>query len=208
MGDAYSLIGSERGFLHNRIADTDGTCIDDPAGSPLNVSRIPLNPPACTGNDLTSFSPNPCLATVSETRIELRYDNLTTCQVPSEPADRVELVTVPDAPAIRLRTPAMTLNLAAPFSTGDAQCNGDRQGTFANFAPTFRGIGMTFDLIGGFFPLRPVVDTTYPTRLVRGPIGQLWIVDIGDVITQNVFANGQLVRFNPADLENDLVVIR
>src|SRR5678815_1944597 len=61
VGDAFTVLGDSSGFLHNRVRDADGACIDSPAPDPLKIGRLPLTAPAC---DSTTPSPNPCSLTV------------------------------------------------------------------------------------------------------------------------------------------------
>ena len=208
VGEAFAVVGSRDGFLHNRMADpATGECIDDPDGNPLNVGRIPLTAPACTGDELTDVLPNPCSVTVSQADDVLVYADESTCTIQytdvGQTIPATELV-VRDVPAIRFRNRAFTMNLVHTQTTGDARCVQDAAGGYAPFSPSFRGYRTTFRIVGGFLPQFVALGATLPVRIVqgpgRGPVKKgMWVMDAGDA---NAFSRGHIFRFTPALIDN------
>jgi hypothetical protein len=213
-GEAFSVIGSRQGFLHNRIIDENtGECIDDPDGHPLNVGRIPLTAPPCTADGLTDLLPNPCSVTVSQADDVLVYANVDTCEIQytdlQEMIPDTELV-VRDVEAIRFRNPSFTMNMAHIQTTGDARCVQDGEGAHPAFSPVFRGYRNSFSIVGGHLPLFVALGATLPVRVVEGPgRGQtekgMWVMDAGDsnpLGGGGHLFHGHVFRFRPAIIAN------
>jgi hypothetical protein len=208
VGDAFALIGSETGFLHDRIVDpadpVSGACMDDPTASPLLVGRVPLTAPPCVGDGITDLTPNPCSTTVEQVEPYTEWDTTEgMCKVKLDANN--EEIRYPARPrqadAIRLRNPVFTFHLVDPETTGDAQCNGDRLGTDPPHPTASPGYRVTFRVVGGYFAgslaMQPSNGTrrlSYPRTIERGPYGDMWILDQGD---RSASIRGQVLWFRP-----------
>ncbi|RMH42425.1 MAG: hypothetical protein D6689_08215 [Deltaproteobacteria bacterium] len=205
-GEAFTVIGAAidstriTGYLHNRIVDpATGQCIDDPAGNPLHVGRIPLRVPPCSGDGLADVEPNPCATTIDHTidkTSQLVLDDSGEC-VPRELADGEDPFETVTVDAIRFRNPVFTMHLVQVSTTGDAACHGDGQGGLPPFSPVFPGYGLSIRIGGGFAPMTVQADLALPVRIVPGPDGNLWILDAGDDPTP-AFTRGKIVRVIPS----------
>lgn len=195
-GEAFAVVGDTTGYLHNRIVDSDGTCIDDPDGSPLNIGRIPLDAPDCPAQTIDAIAPNPCRVTMTQQErfIDLvAEDGLCVARDPGAgliPRSR-------PTEAIRFSNPAFTFHLADVVTTGDADCIDDRQGTFPLYSAVHDGYQLRITLTGGFIPmfvlgLDPALR--FPNSITRAPDGKLWVTDQGDVSSAS---RGQVVELNP-----------
>lgn len=195
VGEAFAVVGARSGFLHNRIIDAaTGECIDNPAGNPLNVGRLPLEAPACTGDGLTDLSPNPCETTVLQEELFADFvaeDGRCTPRNPNAglvPRERM-------APAVRFSNPAFTFHMVDPYTTGDLECRDDRQGTHPRYSPVHPGYALQIQLTGGFIPMFvPNIDLRFPATITRGPDGRLWVMDQGDI---NAAIRGQVLTITP-----------
>jgi hypothetical protein len=194
--DAYTVIGSTHGYQHSIIEDDNGACVRDPDANPLMVGRIPLTAPPCTGDSLVDLTPNPCSITVDDTRTEVRYADLTTCEL-ADPDD--ELVTVPTE-AIRFKNPQLTFHVVEPTYPGDQACIGDRQGTLP-IAVTHPGATISVLVVDGLDIKRAGVTTTFPMRIVAGPQNSLWAVDEGDFIGNTTSTRGRVFRIEAEHLD-------
>ncbi len=206
VGEAYAVLGSEQGFLHNIVADSGGMCVEDNTANPLNVSRIPLQPEPCVGDGATDNSPNPCLTQVPHAESVPNYSAGSDCEVDSTSGS--ELLERPGVSAVRFRNRSMQFHLVDPVTAGDGQCNGDRQGMNALFAAVHRGVSLSFRIVAGFVGEVAPGQAVYPKRLEKGPAGGMWILDQGDVFTSSTRAEGQVLRFIPSNLSRDVVVLR
>jgi hypothetical protein len=180
VGDAFAVVGTRSGYLHPVIEGAGGRCVVDPMANPLLVGRLPLNPPACTGDALTDLLPNPCLTMVEHTESKPIYLP-GTCD-PADPGS--ELVTRL-APAVRFRNPGMTFHLVDPTFAGDATCIGDRAGTLVGIPSVFPGMTLGFTQIAGFTAQVGRINATFPVQVLRGPQGSIWVVDEGDFLSQS-----------------------
>lgn len=194
--DAFVVIGSSAGYQHPIIEDSSGTCIKDPAASPLMIGRIPLTAPACTGDGLTDLSPNPCSTTVTDANYVPNYQP-GTCT--SAGADSL---VENDVTAIRFRNPQMTFHLVEPTYPGDAVCKEDRMGGLVDIPWVFPGLTLQFELVDGLVPKTTgITAATYPIRIVNGPQNSLWVVDEGDFLstsTSTASTRGKVFRFEAA----------
>lgn len=199
--DAFVVIGSRTGYLHNRIRDPDtGECVADPDASPLLRGRIPLTAPACTGAGLTDLSPNPCSTTVQQSEDYVPY-----VVQGGHCVSQADVVRDRDAQAIRLMNPVFTLNLVDPTTTGDKDCIGDRMGTYPPFSAVYPGFQLAFTVTGGFFPMFVTsLQAAYPIQVVASPDGQLWVLDEGDASSATL---GRVFTLVPADPGNGFDVI-
>jgi hypothetical protein len=194
VGDAFALVGDRTGFLHDRVLDeATGACVSDPAASPLLVGRVPLRPAPCVDGDPTI---NPCLTTVTQAdkRTPFSFEG-------GECRGGTSELVVRDAPAIRVRNPALTFNLVDPETVGDAECRGDRAGTGGPFAAVFAGFQIALTMTGGYFPMFVAnLEAAHPGTVARSPDGRLWVVDSGDA---NSITNGRIFVLDPrAALDN------
>ena len=181
--DAFVVFGSQHGYLHNRVVDQDGQCIDDPNGHPLKVGRIPLSAPPCTGDGIEDDSPSPCSVTIDHAA-----DN--TCDVAESPR-QVE--------ALRFRNPVFTMHLVDPVSRRDLGC--DAAETEVAIPLFYRGYLMTMFVVGGIQEMRlsmvarneftgETLVPSYPVGISEGPLGHLWVMDQGD---RGGVINGQVI---------------
>jgi hypothetical protein len=198
--DAFVAVGNRTGFLHDVVEGPGGQCVKDPAANPLNVGRIPLDPPPCTGDGFGDVSPNPCRTTVEHTEESPNYTDAQTCTL-GTPASVLRTLQLD---AIRWKNPVMTLNLVNMTYPGDATCKFDRGGGRVGIPMVFPGYNFQFHLIGGFRPQIAGSLMVLPTNLIRSPDGVLWIVDEGDsdpraIDVDNNAANfrGQIMRVDP-----------
>jgi hypothetical protein len=195
-GEAFSVIGSQSGYLHHRIVDpATGLCIGDPDGHPLLTGRIPLAAPPCAVDEL-EVSPNPCSVTVDQ------VESMSQWNVAGGVCESTgDEVAVREAQAIRFRNPSFTFHLVDPQTAGDAQCNGDRAGTGEPYPTVFPGYRFTFRVVGGHVPgaLTMTSDTgtrrlAYPGAITQSPYGSLWVMDQGD---RSSSIRGQVLWFEP-----------
>jgi hypothetical protein len=197
--EAFVVSSPGDGYLHNQMMDPKtGECVDDPDAHPLHVGRIPLRPPPCEGDGMTSFSPNPCsveLEQIEEVQPFRQSGN--DCVENGDP--RLEERTVK---ALRLQNPALRLQLVDTETTGDAVCNGDRAGELPAFSTVYTGFELDFSVIGGFramfvpFPQVPIL----PVRILPAPDGRMWVMDEGD----NSQGNGRVFTFLPSAPPTDV----
>ena len=189
-GEAFAVVGSRHGFLHPIIADAGDVCVADPAANPLQVGRIPLDPPDCdpTADPRTgklpdgSFDANPCKVTVQETEYQLNYV-AGTCTL----GDPDESIVTRDATGLRFRNPAMNLTLVDPTYQGDLMCHGDRQGMLQDIPLVPPGFQIAFRLTAGFTPLTIAgISPALPIKVVRGPTESLWVIDEGDFLSTSI----------------------
>ena len=189
-GDAFAVVGSRSGFMHPVIADAGGSCVRNPAASPLLVGRVPLRAPACdpTADPRTgrrpdgTFEPNPCQTTVQETEFQLNYleDSCTL-------ADPDESIVTRDATGLKLRNRAMTLTLVDPTYQGDLRCHGDRGGSLVDVPLVTPGYQLAFRQAVGFTPkILKGLAPSFPIKVLRGPGQSIWIVDEGDFLSTSI----------------------
>jgi hypothetical protein len=191
VGDAFAAIGERTGFLHNRIADeATGECIDDPLPNPLFVSRIPLRAPACTGEGLTVFDPNPCSEPVEHVEEVVEFDVDDGVCV-ADPAN----IRTRTAPAVRYSNPVFTFHIVDTETTGDLECRDDRAGQLPPYSAVYPNYRFTMDIQGGFFPMFVNgLEPAFPVESVRGPDGLIWVLDQGD---DSSSTKGQIFTINP-----------
>lgn len=189
-GEAFAVVGSRQGYIHPIIADAGDVCVRDPDANPLQVGRIPLDPPDCpmdmdplTGK-LTdgTYAPNPCKMVVAETEYQLNYV-AGTCMLGSP---NENLVTR-DATGLYFRNRALNLTLVDPTYQGDLRCHGDRQGTLQDVPLVMPGFQLAFRLTAGFNPLTIAgIAPALPIKVVRGPTQSFWVIDEGDYLSTSV----------------------
>jgi hypothetical protein len=198
--EAFVMIGATTGYIHPFIKDTaSDACVVDPKlqdPEKIRLGRVPLRSPTgadwptCAAvNPYTGVQPNPCSATVDQ------FDNEPTtpgnCEV-APPA----LISAPDTnhpfstrqvPALRFRTPAMSLTLvdavkSCQLDVGDPQ--NPRPTVTVPLAVT--GYTISFTQKAGLTPaLVPVVGQVFPIKVVRGPTESIWVIDYGDVVSNS-----------------------
>jgi hypothetical protein len=189
-GEAFAVLGTRQGYIHPIIADAGDVCVRDPNANPLQVGRIPLDPPDCpmdmdplTGK-LTdgSYAPNPCKMIVPETEYQLNYVAGTcTLGSPNE-----NLVTR-DATGLFFRNRALNLTIVDPTYQGDLMCHGDRQGTLQDVPLVMPGFQLAFRLTAGFNPLTIAgIAPALPIKVVRGPTESFWVIDEGDYLSSSI----------------------
>lgn len=188
--NAFTLVGTQSGYVHSIVSDNDGFCVKNPAASILQVGRIPLKAPPCAPappgrTDLTG--PNPCSTTVTEHyEVVANHAAEPPCALGSEETRNQKYDNVP---AIFVRLPGMNFHIVNPTYPGDAQCRGDRRGSSLlagapDIPTTFVGLVMQFRIIGGALPLPVLTSAVVPVRVLRGPQQSFWIVDEGDFIPE------------------------
>ncbi len=198
VGEAFSLIGERSGFLHNRIVDPNtGECIDDPNGNPLNVGRVPLTAPPCSGDGPTDLTPNPCSETVSHAEQVTQYSDLQICTVPTDSS--AEAIKPRDVPSIRVDLPGLRFHLVKPTTQGDERCIGDAAGTRPAFSAAHGSFGIRWEITNGFVPFLVAPSVSLPAVLAPGPDRHLWLLDQGD---QSSSRQGQVFRLNPSEPTN------
>lgn len=165
---AYTVIGSETGYLHRRIVDpASGACMDDPTAGPLQVGRFHQTEPACTADEaLTVVTPNPCALTLEE---------------PVVANSQAETRT---ANGIRFRNLGVTFDFA-DVTLALPEVDG------ATYSPVSEGYWFTMELASGFTPLSMILTAAYVNRVVAAPDGSLSIVDSGN----QTGSKGQIIRF-------------
>lgn len=196
VGDAFAVIGSQNGFLHQRIVDPNtGMCIDDPDGNPLMTGRLPLEAPPCAGDGITDLTPNPCSTTVEHAEQYQMYSNDQTCEGPPDNLG----VRVRTVDAIRFRNPLFTFHLVDPVTVGDMTCREDRGGTGTEFSAVYPGYQISIPITAGhiaFFV--PGINAAWPATVTNGPAGGIWVLDSGDPIVSGLGRlNGQIYRLDP-----------
>jgi hypothetical protein len=207
-GDALAVVGTRSGHIHPIVEDeATGACVVDPAAHPLQVGRIPLDPPPCPAgaDDYGVLSPNPCSLTIEHVDEEpaFGFDGQScTGGDPSDPEENpLELVTR-DAPAIRFKNGALTFHLVDPWYPGDLECRGDRAAGL--MLPTLRtGFSMQLEIQTGFVAKRLDVPAVFPINVVRGPEDSIWVIDEGDNIPDILDSSstrGQVFRVEPMKL--------
>ena len=190
-GEALTVLGSLHGYVHPMIVNPgDDVCVRDPNANPLQVGRIPLDPPDCdpTADPRTgrkpdgTFDANPCKHIVKETEIQVNY--VAGSCVLSDPE---ELVVTRDATGLRFRNRSMQLTIVDPTYQGDLMCHGDRQGTLVDIPLVMTGFQITFRQIAGFVPyVIPGMQPALPIRVVRGPTNSFWVIDEGDFLSSSI----------------------
>lgn len=193
--DAFTVVGERSGYLHPWIADSDGTCIEDPGASPLLRGRIPLTAPACAGPTPTADDPNPCALDVMQYEYARTYDDA--CEVTvGDPTAR-------PTSGVRLQTPGLTMTMVDMTYPGDAVCIGDRAGDWGDVPVVFPGLSWDFRQVNGASPLQlklGSIGATLPVQIVRGPQGSIWVVDEGDFLstsTSTASTRGKVFRVEP-----------
>lgn len=185
VGDAFAVIGTFTGFLHDRVADpVTGECVADPTINPLARGRLPLTAPPCTGEGFLDVAPNPCATTVEH------YEE--------EGGER-------QAQAIRFRNPTFVTHLVDPVFDPAAQgisCSLDGAACppMTAVPPNY---AIAFTIGSGFAPLNAVSELRFPIGLVADPLGSLWIMDQGDA---SAAVRGQIARFAPLTLQVTAVI--
>lgn len=193
--DAFVVIGSTTGYLHNWEKGADDACVLKENPDPLAVGRIPLRPVECEGAGPTALSPNPCVTTVSDTRLVTPYDGENQCV-----ADTPEIQTAEEVRAIRFQNPSLRFDLVNTELQGDEQCIGDGAAGLPPFSPLHAGFEIDISLVGGFIPLfvQFALIPTFPVRIQPGPDGRLWVIDQGD----GAGAAGRVYTFVPSATES------
>lgn len=197
-GEAFAVVGSVSGYIHNRTADpSTGECIVDPDAAPTAMGRIPLDAPACSGDGATDLVPNPCLTMVST------YDEVTPFEARgSGCVAQAEAGLAREQEAIRFSNPVFTIHLVNLSTTGDEACNGDGQGTLPPNSPLFEDFGFGFTVVGGFIPHFVAARSyraEFPIRIRRGPSGLLWIMDQGDDRDPTQLTRGRVLTIDPGN---------
>ena len=198
--DAFSVVGSASGFLHNRVADSQtDECVESAVSAPLVVGRIPLQVPDCSGNGIADFGLNPCAVEVEHAESVTQFaDNGTAC---------VEQVVIPSSritQAIRFRNPAFTLHLVDAYSLADSQCIGDNSSPLPPISTAHDALELQFSITGGLRPMTiaPASLPAFPKIIEEGPEGGLWLLDQGDRFGTTP-SNGRIIRIDPNPGESD-----
>lgn len=198
--DAFVVIGSRTGYLHPWIqAEDSKECVLDPDANPLVTARIPLDPPACTGDGLTDLSPNPCSTTIEHSEDVTVFEEDGGRCVPQSVSRTRE------TDAVRFRNPVFTIHLADITTQGDAVCLADQAGDAPPFSPLFQGLEYSFQLTGGFFPMFVTpIEAAFPVRIVPAPDGRLWVLDAGD---SSATTNGRVYTLHPETANDAFSVV-
>ena len=197
-GESFVVIGSSTGFQHGRMVSDTGECVDDPDANPLLIGRIPLRPPACTGDSITDLTPNPCVIDRLQQEAFREFDIVDgRCEpIANEAGDRERTVS-----AIRFSNPTFQFHMVDAETTGDLECRNDRLGTFPSYTAARNGFEMILDLTGGFIPMfvraqdGAPISVRLPTRIEKNFDGRLWILDQGDI---NAARQGRVIIIDPA----------
>ena len=107
-------------------------------------------------------------------------------------------IRIREAEAVRFQNPAMRFHLVDPETTGDANCIGDRAGTWPAFRAVHPSFQIRFIVTGGFTAMFVSMDAavSFPIEITPGPEGGLWIVDQGDV-SSGVATQGRVIHIDP-----------
>ena len=197
-GEAFAMVGSESGFLHNRIVDeATGECIDNPDGNPLLVGRIPVRAPACVGDDITDLTPNPCSVDLTEEEAFFDYEVVDGACTLASPDSVIRERTMP---AVRFTNPAFQIHMINLETTGDLECRNDRLGENPAYNAAFNGYELGLDLTGGFIPMfvrgsnGGPVNIRFPIGITKSFDGSLWVLDQGDL---SAAFQGRVLVLNP-----------
>ncbi len=196
--EAFVVLSPRDGYLHNRYMDPDsGECrtreTTDPLFNPLQVSRIPLRPPACEGDGMTDLLPNPCSVEVEQ------FEPFTVFRPQGNDCTGGEETDLRRRPtrAIRLQNPAFRMHLVDVATEGDAVCNGDREGELPPFSAAYTGFELSFTIVGGvraaFVPFPAPQPPSLPIRMQASPDGRVWVMDAGDAGG----GSGRVFTFDP-----------
>lgn len=180
-GDAFTVIGSQTGYLHNQIADLDtGACFTDPAGSPLRLGRFPVAPPPCDAEDgVIPTGPNPCSVELDEPVTVIR-------------ADGARFLGHRKARGVRFRNFGMRIDFTDVITV-----HAVLPGIFQAAYP--RGFVFTFDIGGGFTARGDSLGAAFPQRVRSAPDGTVWITDSGDSFDSlGQLRRGQLLNVDEA----------
>lgn len=188
-GEAFALVGTRHGYVHSITTDAGGNCVRSPTANPFQVSRIPLDPPACdpTADPVTgrradgTYQPNPCKLTVAETEYQLNYVP-GTCTL----ADPDENLVTRDAEGLRLNNRSINLTIVDPSYPGDLQCHGDRMANLGRIPLVAPGFQISFRQTAGFLPLTLGINPSFPVKVLRGPQDSIWVVDQGDFLSTSL----------------------
>ena len=207
--EAFAIIGQRSGFIHPWIKNNgvDATkppdaCILDPKASPLQVGRIPLKAPPCTG----SPAPNPC-----EDDTGTQGEIVPVYQMPPPADPKLPCVKVEDsvretrvAPAIKVSNPAMSFTLVDPTYPGDGRCFLDRNGNLGRVPFAVTGYRIEFEQKAGYEPFQlQLFGLVTPVKVVHGPSESIWIIDDGDFISTSITqasTRGRVFRVESSDL--------
>lgn len=215
--EAFTVIGSQSGYVHSITRNADGTCTrpPDPTTGAVQIGRVPLSPLkvlACadptTVNPITGellgqpgvFEPNPC--SLTEMQFDSRQQSaMSACAAAPPPLPSPPPLQMRSAQAIRFRNSAMTLTLVDPYQP----CLPNNQGALANVSLVPRGYQLEFEQKGGFTPfaLPAIGPAAYPVKVVRGPTDSIWVVDDGDVLAGGIGqvpTRGRVFRIEAVDI--------
>lgn len=194
-GEAFAVVGDNTGYLHNRIVDDSGTCVDDPDGNPLNVGRIPLDAPDCLPQTIDAVSPNPCRTQVTQRERFADLVNQNGQCVARDPGAGL-IPRERTTEAIRFSNPAFTFHMADVVTHGDAECIDDRAGTFPLYSAVHEGYQVRLLMTGGFIPMFVAgIELRFPISITLAPDGSLWVLDQGDASST---IRGRVLELQPA----------
>ena len=191
VGDAFSLIGERSGFLHSLVRDPEsGACVVDPDAHPLEIGRVPLDPPPCDDDGNPYTGPNPCQTAVDQLESFTPFEVVEGVCRARQTELRRRL-----APAVRVENPALRFHLVDTATRGDAECRGDKAGEFPLFSPVYAGYQLSLAVVGGFLPFAiPDMSAAFPISIIPGPGPRLWVLDAGDAANG---ARGRIFAFDP-----------
>ncbi len=185
-GNAFTVVGTTTGYLHNRILDPGtGTCVDDAAGDPLRVGRFHPREEACVLDDgNVPTGPNPCSLDLLEP-VGVRRAGQTAVEI----GTRRSL-------GIRFRNLSFRIDISDVVSLHPKVA-----GVFLVAVPlAFRFL---FEIGGGFAARADQLSSPpalLPTRVRLGPDGAVWVVDSGDANTLVGVRRGQILRLTAEGL--------
>jgi hypothetical protein len=199
--EAFTMIGSQSGYIHPIVMKADGTCGRDPKAPSVQIGRFPLTAPACTSTlPGQPPTPNPCQTTVAQFDLEPKPMSCSTTL--DEPTNRM-------ATAIVVSTPAMTLNVVDPTYPGDGPCFLDRLGGLGNIPFVNTGYQIQFEQKAGFQPVQlQQFGAVSPVRVLRGPSASIWIVDDGDLVSTSITqasTRGRVYRIESTTLVSNIL---
>ena len=87
------------------------------------------------------------------------------------------------APAVRFRNRGMTWTIVDPYYPGDMTCITDRGANLGKIPHVVPGYVLSFRQTAGFAPRALPSRSTFPTKVVRGPLQTTWIMDQGDFLS-------------------------
>jgi hypothetical protein len=187
--EAFAVIGGLSGYVHPITVGEGDRCVRNMAASPLQRGRIPLKAEPCTSPDPITgalpgggFEPNPCSRTTLQSELKPKFEQTGTGCATTD-GELQERMTS----AIQFRNLGMRLTLVDPTYPGDSQCILDRMGQLGNIPLVYQNYQINFHQTGGYSPVfLPLINPSFPVKVVRGPTQSIWIIDNGDFLSTSI----------------------